>query len=161
MLRQYLLILWCHFNRSDKGRPRAYWGPDRFQWFYFVTCWHNINIVSTKIRNIHCFWGFLTWLRKVDVQMIAANSHTCVVCFQIESYIDSLNLLRILLSFIVHFACRVNRKFENIKKSVNLFQIIKDENIFAWSTSVWLFTIKEYTKSFLITILTTDHCPKS
>ena len=64
---------------------------------------------------------FLTRLRKVKVQKIAANSQTYVVCFQIESYLDSLNLLRILLSFIVHVACRVNKKFGNTKNSVNLF----------------------------------------
>ena len=32
-----------------------------------------------------------------------------------------MNLLTVLLSFIVHVVCRVNKKFGNTKKSVNLF----------------------------------------
>ena len=53
--------------------------------------------------------------------MIAANSETYVVCFQTESYFDSLNLLKILLFLIIHAACRVDKKFPNTTKSVNLF----------------------------------------
>ena len=30
------------------------------------------------------------------------------VCFQILSYLDALNILRILFSFLFHVACRVN-----------------------------------------------------
>ena len=83
---------------------------DRFQWFYYVICQRNINIILQQIRNI--ISKVLTWLCKVKAQKIAGNGQTYVVYFQIESYRDSFNLLRTFVSFKVHVACRVNKNLE-------------------------------------------------
>ena len=78
----------------------------------------------------------------------------------------TLNLLIILVIFIVHVACRVNKKFGNTKKSVNLFANHK-RLTYIWMKYIcatkyiyiYCFTINKYT-SFLITELTTDHWSK-
>ena len=80
------------------------------------------------------------------------------------SLIMTLNLLIILVFFIVHAACRVNKKFGNTKKSVNLFADHKRLK-YIWMKYICItkyihcFTINKYT-SFLITDLTTDHWSK-
>ena len=61
-------------------------------------------------------------LRNLLTQMSDAHSQTFIVCLQINFYhIESSNLHRILLSFTFQVVCGVNKKFGNIKISVNLF----------------------------------------
>ena len=101
------------------------------------------------------------WIGKVKVQKIAANSQTYIACLQIKSFIDSLNLLRILLSFIVHVGCRVNKKFRDTTKFLNLFpdqkrcKYICMKYIYI-TKYIHCFPINKYTEGFLITKLTTD-----
>ena len=58
------------------------------------------------------------------------SSVTLTYKSNVQKIADSLNLLRILLVYIIHGACRVDKKFRNATKSV-IFQIIKGESIFA------------------------------
>ena len=128
----------------------------------FITLFANA-IFQCKFETL-CL-SFLKWLCKVKVQKITANSQTHLVSIQIESYLDSLNLHRILLSFIVRLASRIDKNSEIQKKSVNLFPDHKRwKNIcmkyICITKHMHCFTISKYTKSFLITKLTTDNWSK-
>ena len=122
------------------------------------------------LRNLltqykHCF-SVIRWLHKVEVEKIASNSQTYVVCFQAEFYhLDSLNLLRVLLFFLVHFAFRVNKKFRFATKSVNLFPDHKwwkhiCMKYISITKYIHYFTINKYTRNFLIDKPTTDQWSK-
>ena len=89
------------------------------------------------------------------MQKIAVNSQAFVICFQIASYLDSFNFLRILLSFIIHIACRVNIIFGNTKEYANLFPDHKRwkyiyMKYICITNYIHSFPAKRYTKSPLI-----------
>ena len=93
------LIILTNFNGSDKVRLQVHWVIDR-----------KISMVSS--RNL---------LTQYQPYFDVNSKNDLCRLFLNESYFDSLNILRILLFFIIHVACRVNKKFRNTTKSVNLF----------------------------------------